>query len=74
MTGSIMEVYNPNDIEFAKGDSVVILHHCINDKNPCETSIYGFYKGTLLQPDVIWKDGKIKASYTYEKAVFLKSR
>lgn len=72
MTGVIMEVDNPLDVGFSKGDSIVLVNHCIDGKNPCNTSIYGFYKGALLQPDVVWERGKVKESYSYEKAIFLK--
>lgn len=75
MGGSIMEVGNPNDVDFSRGDSIVLRNYC-NHKDPCQTSIYGYYKGTLLKDDLRWKNGieggELEASYTYEKAVFLK--
>lgn len=72
-SGSIMEVENPNNVEFSKGDTIVIRHFCNHKTNPCETSVYGYYKGTIMETDVVWEGGKIKASYSYEKVVFLKN-
>jgi len=76
MSGSIMEAFNFDEVEFSKGDSVVLRNYC-NHKAPCQTSIFGYYKGKVLDNELIWKDGRkggeLEASYTYEKAVFLKA-
>jgi hypothetical protein len=75
MSGSIQEVYNYEEVEFTKGDTIVLRIHCKRNTNPCTTSIYGFYTGTLLKDDLTWEKGreggKLEGSYTYEKAVFL---
>lgn len=72
MDGSIWEVANPKDVECSKGDSIVMMFYCDHKTNPCQPSIYGFYTGTIKPTDVIWENGQIKASYSFEKAIFLK--
>lgn len=57
MTGSIREAINPNEVEFKKGDSIVLVNFCDHKTNPCTTSIFGFYTGTLLPTEVIREGG-----------------
>lgn len=72
LDGSVTEAANPLDIDFQKGDTIVMRVHCGNF-NPCEQVIYGFYKGTLLETDVKLENGQFKESFSYKKMVFLKN-
>jgi hypothetical protein len=74
MSGYVENVPNPKDIRCNKGDTIILMIHCNQlERKPCEPSIYGIYTGEIEKTNVVWEKGEIKASYSYEKAVFLRN-
>lgn len=71
MSGYVENVLNSKDIRCNKGDTI-ILSSC-GAKSKYSISIEGIYTG-ILPETVIWnnKDGSVKSSCSFEKAVFLR--
>jgi hypothetical protein len=72
MDGYVESVPNPKDINFNKGDSIIVMSHCNHSKNPCEASIWGIYKGELPKT-YQWDEKDHTESNSFEIAVFLKN-
>lgn len=74
MSGYVENLPNPKDIKCEKGDTIILMIQCNQqERKPCEPSVYGIYTGEIEKTNVVWEKGEIKASYSYQKAVFLRN-